>query len=635
MCGILASVNHHLDEAQILGAVESLRHRGPDDTGAYVDAESGVGLGHTRISIIDLEGGAQPLFSEDKNVVLVCNGEIYDFGRIREELESQGHAFTTQSDSEVIIHLYEEHGVGFTEYLRGEFAFVLYDKVRRRVIALRDRFGIKPLYLHEGGGKYLFASEAKAIFATGRHAPAIDVVAVRDYLSGAMPDSIFEGIRVVPPGCAFEVDLTTGRHAVREYWDLGLPAETDLVDDARDIAAVREAFDEAVRLRLRADVPVGVYLSGGIDSAIVAGTVAKYHAGPVKVFNIEFPEDDAFNEYELSKEMAEKIGAEFHSVTCTHDVLLENTEDALWVSELPFFNFHGVGKYCLSRLAAEHVKVVLTGEGSDETFLGYLYFQPGSGAMSDQMYNKTKIRKAPIGRRARRLIEALGFVPIEEHALTMSSWVQQLFRAMLHPKHSVRLRSQPAIEALRRRVKRDKTDQLPLVRRIQYFVFKGILAPYILGTLGDRAEMGHSIEGRTPFLDHHLFEKTRRMPDNVKVRDGVEKYVLRKAFRDLITASICDRKKWPYAAPPFWIRRGETSSLDRLLDRYLSKVAIRRAGIFNYWIYLLLRVWFRILFFDCRRKRQINILFHHYLTVQILDGLYVQNFHGSLHARER
>ncbi len=634
MCGILTSVKHPMDESLLLHAVSTLHHRGPDGIGAYYDADHRVGLAHTRLSIIDLEGGAQPLFSEDGNVVLVCNGEIYDFERIRGELDALGHTFSTRSDSEVIIHLYEEYGLGFTEHLRGEFAFVLYDKTQRRVIALRDRFGIKPLYVHESDGKYVFASEAKAIFATGLHAPAIDVVAVRNYLSGAMPDSIFEGVSVVPPGCAMDIDLATGRNTLREYWDLDLPAETDPVDDARDFAAVREAFDEAVKFRLRADVPVGVYLSGGIDSAIVAGTVAKYHAGPVKAFNIAFPDDDVFNEFELSKEMAEKIGAEFHSVTCTHDVLLENAEDSLWVSEFPFFNFHGVGKYCLSRLAAKHVKVVLTGEGSDETFLGYLHFQPGTGSMSDQMSNRLKARKAPNKRRAQRLVDALGFVPIEEHAMATSPFVQRVYRVMLDRRHAARLRASSAIDALRARVKRSLTDKLPLVRRIQYFGFKGMLAPYILATLGDRAELGHSIEGRTPFLDHHLFERSRRMPDDVKIRDGIEKYVLREAFRDRLTASIYNRKKWPYMAPPLWIRRGESVALDRLMDKYLSRAAIQRAGIFNYWFYLLLRFWSRVLFFDTRHKRQINILFAYYLTVQMLDGLYVQDFEESRKARE-
>ena len=186
----------------------------------------------------------------------------------------------------------------------------------------------------------------------------------------------------------------------------------------------------------------------------------------------------------------------------------------------------------------------------------------------------------------------------------------------------------------RERVSRAETDKLPLVRRIQYFGFKGMLAPYILATLGDRAEMGHSIEGRTPFLDHHLFDKARRMPDAVKIRDGVEKYVLREAFRERITASICDRKKWPYTAPPLCIRYGESATLDRLIDQYLSKDAIQRAGIFNYWFYLLLRFWSRVLFFDCRQKRRINILFAFYLTVQILDGLFVQDFAKNLQAME-
>jgi asparagine synthase (glutamine-hydrolysing) len=635
MCGIFASVNHPLDDDAILRAVESLRHRGPDGTGVYTDPEAGVGLGHTRLSIIDVEGGAQPLFSEDGSIVLVCNGEIYDFERIRAELESKGHAFATHSDSEVIVHLYEEYGLGFTEHLRGEFAFVLYDKRAGKLIALRDRFGIKPIYMHGTNGKYLFASEAKAIFATGQVKPAIDVVAVRDYLSGAMPDSIFEEIGVVPPGCAVEIDLAAGDSTIRRYWDLDLPAESDPPDDARDLDDVREEFDEAVKLRLRADVPVGVYLSGGIDSAIVAGTVAKFHDGPVKAFNIAFPDDEAFNEFALSKEMAEKIGAEFHSVTCTHEVLLQNTEDALWVSEYPFLNFHGVGKHCLSQLAAQHVKVVLTGEGSDETFLGYLHFQPGSGAMSDQLANKSKVRKAPGGWRTRRLVNALGFVPIEEHVLTTSRWVQTVFQVIFNAKHAASLRARSAIDALKGRIDRKKTDALPLVRRIQHFGIKAMLTPYILGTLGDRAEMGHSIEGRTPFLDHRLFERARRMPDSVKIRGGVEKFILREAFRDRITASICNRKKWPYSAPPLWIRRGENAALDGLLARYCSRAAMRKSCIFNYWFYLLLQIWSRVLFFDSRQKRQINLLLTFVFTVQILDHLYVQNFEQSLAERVR
>ncbi len=632
MCGIFACVNHPLDEDGILKAVESLYHRGPDGTGVYSDPEARVGLGHTRLSIIDIEGGAQPLFSEDANIVVVCNGEIYDFERIRSELEAKGHTFATLSDSEVILHLYEEYGFEFTKHLRGEFAFVLYDKLAGKVIALRDRFGIKPLYVHQSGEKFIFASEAKAIFATGLVKPTINVEAIRNYLSIVVPESIFEGITTVPAGSAIEIDLETGTSITRKYWDLDLPPEPDPLDDERDFGAVRQQFDEAVKLRLRADVPVGVYLSGGIDSAIVAGTVATFHNGPVKAFNISFPED-GFNEFDLSKQMADHIGAEFHSVTCTHDVLLENTEDALWITEFPFVNFHGVGKHCLSRLANQHVKVVLTGEGSDEVFLGYVHFQPGSGSILDQWTNNKKERKAPDARKSKRLVDALGFVPTEDHVLSTSRWVQTLYQLLFGFKHTARLRARRAMDALKAQVERTKTDVLPLVRRIQHFGIRNYLTPYILGTLGDRAEMSHSIEGRTPFLDHHLFERARRMPDEVKIRDGVEKFVLREAFQDRIIPEIRNRKKWPYSAPPIWVRRGEHAELDRLLKKYCSREAFKRSGIFNYSFYLTLQLACRALFFSDRFQRHINSVLTLVLTVQILDHLYVQDLEGSLAKR--
>jgi len=315
MCGIVGFTGHPLGEDRLRRAVDSLHHRGPDGTGIFIDPDERVGLGHARLSIIDLETGAQPLYSEDGDVVLVCNGEIYDFERLREELRLRGHVFSSRSDSEVILHLYQEYGAQFVDHLRGEFAFLLYDKRELTLLAVRDRFGIKPLFFNEQDGGFLFASEAKAMFATGRLRPRINVDSLRDYLSGVIPDSIFDGVHVVPPGCLLKVDLEKGSHEISQYWDLDLPSDEDVQDGPdldQSVQIVREAFEEAVRLRLRADVPVGVYLSGGIDSSIVAATVAKYHPGTLKAFNIAFPEDEAFDEFQLSKNMAGKIGAEFH-----------------------------------------------------------------------------------------------------------------------------------------------------------------------------------------------------------------------------------------------------------------------------------------------------------------------------------
>ena len=633
MCGIVGFAGYSLDERAMLRAVNALRHRGPDGNGIYIDSQERVGLGHARLSIIDLETGAQPLYSENRDLVLVCNGEIYGFERLREELQDKGHVFSTRSDSEVILHLYEEHGLTFVDHLRGEFAFLLYDKANGVLLAVRDRFGIKPLFYNERNGGFLFASEAKAVFATGELQPRIDVVAIRDYLSGVIPESVFEGIRAVPPGCLLKVHVADGTHEIHRYWDLDLPPSNNIPETASfddSMQTVGEAVEEAVRLRLRADVPVGVYLSGGIDSATVAALVAKHHTNQLKVFNIAFPDDATYDEFQLSRAMAEKIGAEFYSVSCDHESLLRNTEGCLWVSELPFPNLHGVGKFMLSRLAAKHVKVVLTGEGADEVFLGYIYFQPGKSSITGQMTNRPIVRKSPKGRTVRKIVETLGFLPVWEYAATFTPFQQRLLSRIFAPKQRPRLKDCHPLSLLTRLIDRKKTDGLPLVRQIQHYCIKSVLAHYILSTLGDRAEMAHSIEGRTPFLDHRLFEKARTIPDHHKIHDGIEKQVLREAFKDDLTPEIYQRKKWAYAAPPLRIRKGQSPELDRLIDTYLSKDAVKRSGLFNHRVITFLRLLARLVYFDGRTKQTVNTLLIFLLTVQILDRLYVQEFDAHL-----
>ncbi len=420
---------------------------------------------------------------------------------------------------------------------------------------------------------------------------------------------------------------------MRRYWDCNLPPEDTggmETDFDRCLAIVREKFDEAVRFRLRADVPVGVYLSGGIDSAVVAGTVAKYHSEKVMAFNISFPQDEAFDEDLLSREMAEKIGAEFHSVECGPEALIENTEDCIWTAELPFFNFHGVGKFMLSRLAHEHVKVVLTGEGADEVFLGYIFFQPRKGTLIDHMLNRLTGREKPRRARTDQIEKTLGFIPMPDNVQMLSPKTQKLILGFFHRKHKPRLTARHPLQRLKERIDRKQTEGRPLVRKMQYSWIKNMLGPYLLTILGDRPEMGHSIEGRTPFLDHHFFEAARRIPDHFKIRDGVEKYVLREAFKERVTEAIYSRKKWPYSAPPLWIGKGRYSVLDTLLEKYLSREAVAKSGIFSYWR---IRVWqwlLKMVPFDSLFKRKMNSALVYILTVQILDHLFVQSFEEKL-----
>ena len=609
-----------------------MRHRGPDGSGRYRDDAAQVGMGHARLSIIDLHAGAQPLFSENEDIALVCNGEIYDFEKIREDLKSKGHVFRTGSDSEVIIHLYQEYDEGFVDHLRGEFAFLLYDAPNKKLVAVRDRFGIKPLFFHESDGKYVFASEAKAILATGLVTPRIDMHSIRDYFCGVIPDCIFEGINAVPPGSVLTVDLRTRTHALRRYWDLDLPLNSALPNGTspeQHAQNVRASFDEAVRLRLRADVPVGVYLSGGIDSAIVAATAAKHFPGTIKVFNIEFPGETAWNEYQVAKNMAAKIGAEFHSVSCDSDTLLRNTEDCLWITELPFGNFHGVGKFLLSRLARQHVTVVLTGEGSDELFLGYVCFQEDKGGMSHHISDRIKGRSFRVPRKVRAVVDALGFMPMPEFSQAMSPLRLRFLPRFFARGQRAMLAASSPLDLLRQRVKRPQVDGNTHARKVQYFWIKSMLAPYLLTTLGDRAEMSHSIEGRTPFLDHHLFELARGIPDEVKIHNGVEKHVLREAFKDDLTEELYNRAKWPYSAPPMYIRKGHSEELDSLIDRYLSRDALMRAGIFNWrQVRMMLAIarWIPARF-DLARLTHAGLLL--VLTVQILNKLFVEDFEGS------
>jgi asparagine synthase (glutamine-hydrolysing) len=284
----------------------------------------------------------------------------------------------------------------------------------------------------------------------------------------------------------------------------------------------------------------------------------------------------------------------------------------------------------LSRLAREHVKVILTGEGCDEVFLGYIIFQPGKGALSDQMLDRLKGQETPGSSQTRGMLEALGFVPMPDYVRTLSPIIQKRILSYFHRKHWPQLKARHPLRRLKERIDRNQTEGRPLARKMQYAWIKNTFAPYLLTVLGDRPELGHSIEGRTPFLDHHLFEAARHIPDCFKIRDGVEKYVVREAFKERITDAIYGRKKWPYSAPPLWIERGRYSELDALLEKYFSRKAVAKSGIFSYWRIRAWRWFLKLLSSDSLLKRWLNGALTLILTVQILDHLFVQDFEGSL-----
>ncbi|OGQ82259.1 MAG: asparagine synthase (glutamine-hydrolyzing) [Deltaproteobacteria bacterium RIFOXYA12_FULL_58_15] len=548
MCGIVGVVGIPVSDLALNAAMTSLRHRGPDGRGTYRDDDCLVALAHTRLAIIDLNTGQQPIVSHDGQLAVVCNGELYDHERIRAELRAKGHRFKTQSDSEILLYLYREYGTDFHTHLRGEFAFLLFDKSKRKIFAMRDRFGIKPLFWAQTtSGAYVFASEAKAIFATSLINPALNRVAVRDSLYckfGLTPNpvSIFEGVDVVPPGCFMEVDLHSLSSKTVQYWDLDFPERGQVTGDGfsksmqDDFANV---LDEAIRLRLRSDVPVGVFLSGGLDSCFIAASMARHHPDPFAALTISFPQAKGFDELPHAKAMAAHLGLHQDITIADDDSLLRNLAACLWHTESPQVSLSGVGKYLLSRMTSKHVKVVITGEGADELLLGYL---------------------DPLGLPTRLLSRAV--------------------RTLLPLLFETRVRREPILE-FASIIPPEQGKNRHHLHQYQYGAYRSNLARFILVVLGDRVEMANSVEARVPFLDHHVFDVAKRLPNDVKYRKGITKAILRDIAKGIMPDELVTRKKQQYQAPPPPVREGMSPVMDTLIDEFLSAKIIEDVGVFS------------------------------------------------------
>jgi asparagine synthase (glutamine-hydrolysing) len=574
-------------------ATRALHHRGPDGQKQWISEDRTVGLGHARLSIIDLAGGDQPIASEDERTHIIVNGEFYGYEAMQRELEARGHRLRTKSDSEIALHLYEEFGVHCLEHLRGEFALVLWDANRRRLFAARDRFGIKPLFYAWHQEKLYLASEVKALFAAG--VPARwDEESVYQGLtnSGSSMRTLYDGVLQIPPGHYL---LAAGKHVqLHQYWDFNYPAQASgppRRSEEEYAAEFREVLEESVRLRLRADVPVGVYLSGGLDSCSVLGLTARHHAGPIKAFTIRF-EDALYDEGPMAQEMAQKVSAEYCPVTIRQKDLADAFPDAIAQAETACVNGHGVAKYLLSRSARDAgYKVVLTGEGADEILGGYPLFQRDM-----LLYNREgQPPKAfdplhPPGLDSHRLPSSngnhgtldavkrvLGYVP---------SWIEvSSARAdRMRPLLAGWFREDYADRAGGYRIL-DETDILRQLRgrdplhQSMYLWSKTVLPTYVLTMLGDRMEMGHSIEGRVPFLDHKLVEAVVRQPVDQKIRGGTVKYVLREALKDVLTDTAYKREKHPFVSPTATLRPKE--ALQILVQDTLRGDALRALPFFD------------------------------------------------------
>ena len=581
MCGIVAMYSRRdpVTATPLERATHSLYHRGPDGQRIWISPDRKVGLGHARLSIIDLSTGDQPIASEDERTRIIVNGEFYGYEAIQRELEARGHHLRTRSDSEIALHLYEDFGTQCLQHLRGEFALVLWDQNRRRIFAARDRFGIKPLFYAWHQDTLYFASEVKALFAAGVPARWDEESVYQAVSFGAMQmRTLYDGVYQIPPGHFL---LATEKHLqVNQYWDFDYPKAEEAAprrSDADYAAEFRYELEEAVRIRLRADVPVGVYLSGGLDSCSVLGLAAKHHPEPIRAFTLTF-EQAAYDEGPIAKEMAAMAGAEFNPIPICQQNLAENFADAIAQAETLCVNAHGVAKFLLScAVRNAGYKVVITGEGSDEILGGYPHFRRDMLLYNREGQDPEAIKELlswlddhnsvsrglllPDGDTGpldgvRRI---LGYVP---------SWIETFssravkMRPLLDGAFRERFSCSEGVYGILDEV--DARSQLtgrdPLHQSL-YLWSKTVMAGYILTMLGDRMEMAHSIEGRVPFLDHKLVELIRSQPVNQKIRGMTEKYVLREAVKDVITDTVYQRQKHPFLSPPATLNPDETFSI--------------------------------------------------------------------------
>ena len=580
MCGIAGLLSpagrRPPAEDELRRMIGALSHRGPDGEGVYRDAPAGqaaIGLAHSRLAIGDLAGGPQPLANEDDSVWVVFNGEIFNHVELRAELMARGHRFRTQSDTEVLVHLYEELGEHFVDRLNGQFAIALWDGRRRELLLARDRTGIRPLFHATVEGRLAFASEAKALFALPELPRALDPHALAEIFTFWAPlgeRSVFAGVHSLPPGHVMRVRAGPDgslRTEQRCYWDWDFPpAATGLAPErtAEDYAdELRALLTDAVRLQLRADVPVGAYLSGGLDSSVVAALVQQLHPGPLRTFSLTF-EDPEFDEREHQQAMLAQLHTEHAEIRCRRSDIAAAFPRALWHAESPVLRTAPAPLMLLSGLVREQgFKVVLTGEGADEVFGGYDLFkearvrrfmarQPDSrwrGALLQRLYPYLANSPAMGGAFAQRFFA-------EGHDQLHQPWHGHLPRWLTTGRSaqffSPALREQlagwqagPAIAAT---LPPAIAGWGPLARD-QYIEAHTLMSGYLLSSQGDRMAMANSVEGRFPFLDHRVIEFANRLPPRYKLMGLTEKYLLKRAMRGRLPERIRQRSKQPYRAP--------------------------------------------------------------------------------------
>jgi asparagine synthase (glutamine-hydrolysing) len=593
MCGIAGIYNGKTagksDKDILEKMIATLHHRGPDDKGFHITNE--IGLAQSRLSIIDLAGGKQPIYNEDRSLCVIFNGEIFNYLELRDILITKGHKFRTRSDTEVIIHAYEEYGLHCFDHFNGQFAIALWDENKKELILARDRVGIRPLfYARDKKGRLIFASEIKAILATNYINAEIDPAGINQIFTlwvNIPPYTVFKGISELPPG--HYLRISAKKTLIQAYWKLTFPDKDDY-DDHIPFQYYKEKLSEliydAVTIRLRADVPVASYLSGGIDSSIITALVKKYHNNDLITFSVAFA-DKNYDERSYQEQMVNFLQTDHRTVLATNNIIGSYFPQVIKYAEKPLIRTAPAPLLILSKLVRENnIKVVLTGEGADEVFCGY------------NIFKEDKIRrfwaKFPHSKMRPELLNSI-YPYIHTNPQSGKFW-KLFFKKQLtqvdHLYYSHLLRWDNTAN-IKKFFTKDFSGQFndqtqiydPLAQyldpemkrwhplsRAQYLETVLFMSGYLLSSQGDRMMMGNSVEGRFPYLDHRVIEFANTIPPHYKMHVLNEKYILKQCFQHLLPASIIQRKKQPYRAPIYQCFLGESAAnMSYLFDSNLIK----------------------------------------------------------------
>ncbi len=576
MCGITGAIwtdpKLGIEPPVLARMTDVLRHRGPDDQGKYLsefrlrppyESLPGVALGFRRLAIIDLETGAQPISNEDGSVWVVCNGEVYNFESLRHRLEGAGHTFRTHSDTETVVHLYEDEGLNCFSHLNGMFAVAIWDAARRRLVLARDRLGKKPLVYRAEPQRLLFASELKSLLEVPGLPRDIDPSAVDEYLTYQYiphPNTIFRGIRKLPPGhwAVFQ----DGRLQVKSYWQPDFNFERR-ISEADAVAALRETLTSAVQLRMRSDVPLGAFLSGGVDSSLTVALMQQQSAEPVKTFSIGFSVPE-YDETRYARQVAQHLKTDHHEFQVTPDAV-DILPKLIWHYDEPFADSSAIPTWYVSQMTREHVTVALTGDGGDELFAGYpRYRAVALGGWIDRLGPLRRVlaakfwqslpgsRQKSVLRRFKRFSESLALSPQRRYLEWIAIFNESRRAALYCDEFLAELPDSDPFSFLQsawtRASKRDPITAASLADLVTYL-------PCDLMTKVDIASMAHGLECRQPMLDYRVVELTTSLPRRLKYRWGRGKRLLRQAFGDLLPREIWTRPKMGFGVPlDHWFR---------------------------------------------------------------------------------